>query len=61
MNIAKIIDKLRFYNFSDEVYVQSGFNRFKIKTIDITDNGVIIVIEDEADNPPPSYNDIRRA
>lgn len=61
MNIAKLIEKLRFYNFSDKIYVQAGFNRFDIKDIDITDDGVIIVIEDEANNPPPTYNDIRRA
>lgn len=61
MTIAKLIDKLRFYNFSDNIYIQVGFNRFDIKSLDITDDGVIIVTEDDANNPPPSYNEPRRA
>lgn len=55
MNIAVLLDKMRHHNLSDKIYVQVGYNRFEIKNVDITDDGVIIIIEDEANNPPPSY------
>ena len=62
MNIAKLIELLRRYNLFDKIYIQSGYNRFDIKEVTISDDGgIVIVIEDDANNPvpPPVIN--RRA
>ena len=62
MNIAKLIDILRYYNLSEKIYIQVGFNRFDIQSVDMTDDGVILTTTDNANNPPsPSYTDNRAA
>lgn len=62
MRIAKLIEHLRNYDLGDEVYIQSGFNRFKIKGISISeDDGVILITDDEADNPQPYKPTLRKA
>lgn len=64
MKVSGLIEELRKslkYTDSD-VYVQSGYNRFKIKDLAIDDSeSIVIVIEDDADNPKPTNQPIRNA
>jgi len=62
MKISKLIEHLRNYDLNDDVYIQAGFNRFHIKEISISeDDGVIIITDDDADNPKPYKPSLRRA
>lgn len=47
-----VLDTLSKYDFDKNIYVQVGYNRFKIEEIiKHSDGNILITIEDAADNP----------
>lgn len=62
MKNYKIIELLRRYDLNEDVKIQVGFNRFDINCIDNDSDSVIIVTEENANNPKPNKPiPIRRA
>lgn len=59
---AHLLAELLFQYPTTEVKVPVGFNQFDVEGIDIEGETVIIIIPEEANNPPPEFPDdnIRR-
>lgn len=53
MGLTKLFHELTLYPWAKTVYMQVGYNRFRIKKVEQKDGYILLHAEDDADNPLP--------